>query len=98
MNFVALCSTTSAPNASGRWPSGVAKVLSTTTRAPVPRPNRHSSGRSATSISGLVGDSSHSRSAAQAASLVAAVSVMSTVRDLPPADARPVGQQARTPA
>ena len=78
---------------SGRCPSGVAKVLSTTTSAPVPWPNRHSSGRSATSISGLVGDSSHSRSAAQAASLVAAVSVMSTVADLPPAVCRAVGEQ-----
>ena len=93
MNFVALCSTRSAPKDSGRCPSGVANVLSTTTSAPVPWPNRHSSGRSATSISGLVGDSSQSRSAAQAACLVAAVSVMSTVRDLPPADGRAVGQQ-----
>ena len=97
MNFVALCNTRSAPKLSGRWPSGVAKVLSTTTSAPVPWPNRHSSGRSATSISGLVGDSSHSRSAAQAACLVAAVSVMSTVAHLPPAVRRAVGQQRPHP-
>ena len=72
--FVAECMTRSAPSSSGRWTSGVANVLSTTTSASGLRGAAQIAGRSATASSGLDGDSSHSRSASAASSSQRAVS------------------------
>ncbi len=77
-NLVTLCTTTSAPCSSGRCPSGVAKVLSTATSTLRSCAPRQSARRSATSRSGLVGDSTNRRSAPSHASRVASVSAMST--------------------
>ena len=74
MNFVALCRENAAPNSKGRCSSGVAKVESTATGRPTAQRSS-----SPTSSSGLLGDSSHSRSAPSHASKVAAVSEVSTV-------------------
>ena len=63
MNFVALWTTTSAPNSSGRWSSGVASVESTTTSAPASCAPSHSTSSSAIATSGFDGVSIHSRSA-----------------------------------
>ena len=74
MNFVAAWMTRSAPSASGCCSSGVANVLSTTTRVPGLRGAAQMAARSAVSSSGLVGDSTHSRSASSARDTHAAVS------------------------
>ena len=74
MNFVAAWMTRSAPSLSGCCSSGVANVLSTTTRVPALRGAAQMAATSAVSSSGLVGDSSHSRSASSARAIQAAVS------------------------
>ncbi|MOA24863.1 hypothetical protein D3C78_1455610 [compost metagenome] len=61
-NLVALCSTRSAPSASGFWFTGVAKVLSITTSAPAACPAAARRRMSCTFSSGLVGDSRYSSS------------------------------------
>ena len=98
MNFVAECTTTSAPSVSGRCARGVANVLSTTTNAPAARPATHSTGRSATSSSGFVGDSSHSTWAPAAAAIIAPVSVTSTGMTTQRPFASSAASSARTPA
>src|SRR5690606_7759189 len=78
MNLVADCMETVAPNSSGCWLSGVAKVLSTATIAPGLRGAEHTTARSATVSSGLDGDSSHTRSDVAQAAAQAPVSAMSS--------------------
>ena len=63
IHLVAECSATSAPCASGRMPSGVASVASTTLSRPWSRAAAVSTGRSGTVSRGLVGNSSQSRPA-----------------------------------
>src|SRR5579884_327629 len=70
----------SAPSRNGRCTSGVQYVLSTATSAPRSCAPALSAGRSATSIFGFVGDSTHSSAAPVHASSTASVSVMSTSR------------------
>ena len=94
MNFVALCSTMSAPCSSGRWRSGVANVESTTTRAPAARAPAVIAGRSATSSVGFVGVSIHTTSAPLAAASTASVAVMSTGRSSIASRCGVLGEQA----
>ena len=56
--FVSLATVRCAPSSSGRWPSGVAVVLSTATRAPAARAARATAAMSQTSSCGLLGVSS----------------------------------------
>jgi len=96
MNLVTACSTMSAPLASGCCSSGVANVLSTTsrTRPASASPRR---GRSAISMVGLVGDSTQTRSAPSAAASTSSVSAMSTRRTVQPDLAARVSIAAATP-
>ncbi len=71
---------TSTPSSSGRCTIGVAKVLSHTTIAPASWAAAAIADRSATSSRGLVGDSSHTRSAPGSAATTASVSAGSTRR------------------
>ena len=78
MNFVAECTTRSAPSSRGRCSTGVANVLSTATYAPSSWAAAMIAGRSATSSAGLVGDSTHTSDASSQAFTTASVSSMST--------------------
>ena len=79
-------------SSSGRWSSGVAKVLSTTTEAPASCAAAAIVGMSAISSAGFVGDSSQTSAASSHASTTASVSVMSTSSALQPAAGLEVGQ------
>ena len=59
IHLVQECITISAPSNNGCWPSGVAKVLSTTTNTPSLWPIAASASISTTCNVGLTGDSSH---------------------------------------
>ena len=59
MYFVTLCTTASAPSSSGRWSTGVANVLSTTTRAPASCAIAATAGRSTILSIGFDGVSTH---------------------------------------
>ncbi len=76
MYFVALWTTMSAPSSSGRWSSGVAKVLSTTSTQPGARAAA-AAAMSETATSGLLGVSSQTMSAPGSAAATASASAMS---------------------
>ena len=59
MYFVTLWTTASAPSSSGRWSTGVANVLSTTTRAPAPCAISATADRSTILSNGFEGVSTH---------------------------------------
>ena len=80
MSLVAECRTMSAPRSSGRWRSGVANVASTTVIAPRSRAPAAIAGMSATTMSGLAIDSTHTMSAPSAAASTASVSSAATMR------------------
>ena len=91
MYLVALWTTMSAPCSIGRWSSGVAKVLSTTSSVPASRVAA-AAAMSATAISGLLGVSSQTIAAPRAASATACASAMSTQRTV----SRPIASRARS--
>ena len=78
MNLVADCRDTVAPNLSGCWFKGVAKVLSTATIAPGLRGAAQTASRSATVSNGFEGDSSQIRSATPQDRIQVAVSSTAT--------------------
>ena len=94
MNFVALCRENAAPSSNGRCSSGVANVESTATGDAATRTARRARH---TSSSGLLGDSSHSRSAPSHARKVASVSVVSTVASTIRPARGALGQQRTRP-